>query len=271
MSAADVERVSGETPVAFLARLALHAARQVPDDGWQDARRPEGARTGSILPAVGKVLLGPVFALGLVAVLTAPWPYRWYVLHTASTAVASGVSTGETSTSGPGPIPADITIRYRDADGAEHTADVATTRPLPKGIPLVVKHAVDKPGWVRLEGRGDGLDRGAALGLVGALIALGWAGRLAVAPDQQRQGIGSALVCTAVAAADARGDQVVVLEGSPRFYGRLGFTYAPDHGITLDLPDWAPREAAQVYLLTSWDATIRGRVEYPPAIADVAR
>lgn len=94
---------------------------------------------------------------------------------------------------------------------------------------------------------------------------------LAVAPDQQRQGIGSALVCTAVAAADARGDQVVVLEGSPRFYGRLGFTYAPDHGITLDLPDWAPREAAQVYLLTSWDATIRGRVEYPPAIADVTR
>lgn len=180
MSAADVERVSGETPVAFLARLALHAARQVPDDGWQDARRPEGARTGSILPAVGKVLLGPVFALGLVAVLTAPWPYRWYVLHTASTAVASGVSTGETSTSGPGPIPADITIRYRDADGAEHTADVATTRPLPKGIPLVVKHAVDKPGWVRLEGRGDGLDRGAALGLVGVLIALGWAGRRAV-------------------------------------------------------------------------------------------
>lgn len=94
---------------------------------------------------------------------------------------------------------------------------------------------------------------------------------LAVAPEQQRQGIGSALVRTAVAAADARGDQVVVLEGSPRFYGRLGFSYAPDHGIALDLPDWAPREAAQVYLLRSWDATIRGRVEYPPAIANVTR
>jgi putative acetyltransferase len=60
----------------------------------------------------------------------------------------------------------------------------------------------------------------------------------------------------------------VVLEGSPRYYGRLGFKFAPEHGISIDLPDWA-REGAQVYLLSSYDPRIRGRVEYPPEIAAV--
>ncbi|MGW5237611.1 hypothetical protein ACWEOW_01620 [Monashia sp. NPDC004114] len=59
----------------------------------------------------------------------------------------------------------------------------------------------------------------------------------------------------------------MVLEGSPRYYGRLGFTFAPAHGITIDLPGWAPREAAQVYRLSRYDPEFRGRVEYPPAIA----
>lgn len=93
---------------------------------------------------------------------------------------------------------------------------------------------------------------------------------LAVLPEHQRRGIGSALVGAAVAEADGRGEPVVVLEGDPRYYGRLGFRFAPDHGIHIDLPDWAPREAAQVHLLSSYDREVRGRVEYPPAIAAVS-
>jgi len=90
---------------------------------------------------------------------------------------------------------------------------------------------------------------------------------LAVAPDHQRQGIGSGLVRAGLAAADATGHGLVTLEGSPTYYGRLGFRFAPDFGITIDLPQWAPPEAAQVYLLRTYDPTVRGKLEYPPAFA----
>ena len=90
---------------------------------------------------------------------------------------------------------------------------------------------------------------------------------LAVVPEFQRRGIGSALVRAAINEADRRGESVVVLEGNPHYYGRLGFKFAPDFGIHLDLPDWAPREAAQVYPLSNYDTQVRGRVHYPPAIA----
>lgn len=90
---------------------------------------------------------------------------------------------------------------------------------------------------------------------------------LAVAPEYERRGIGSALVRHAVAEADQRGEPLVVLEGSPVYYGRLGFRPAAAHGITLDLPDWAPPEAAQVFLLAAYDPVISGHIRYPPAIA----
>lgn len=92
---------------------------------------------------------------------------------------------------------------------------------------------------------------------------------LAVAPGHERRGIGRSLVRAALEAADRDGAPLVVLEGSPRYYGRLGFQYAPDHGIEIELPDWAPREAAQVCVLSNYDPGFRGKVEYPAAIADL--
>src|SRR5690606_18806639 len=56
---------------------------------------------------------------------------------------------------------------------------------------------------------------------------------LAVAPERQRRGLGRALVEAAVAAVDADGEPFVVLEGSPAYYGRLGFEPAAAHGIRL--------------------------------------
>jgi putative acetyltransferase len=88
---------------------------------------------------------------------------------------------------------------------------------------------------------------------------------LAVASAFQRRGIGSALVREVTTRADDRGEPLVVLEGSPAFYGRLGFEQSLPHGIEITLPPWAPPEAAQVLRLRNYDASIRGRVVYPPA------
>lgn len=88
---------------------------------------------------------------------------------------------------------------------------------------------------------------------------------LAVAPEFQQRGIGSDLVRAGLAAAGATGAGLVTLEGSPDYYGRLGFTYAPASGVTIDLPTWAPAEAAQVYRLDAYNSAVHGRLAYPPA------
>jgi putative acetyltransferase len=93
---------------------------------------------------------------------------------------------------------------------------------------------------------------------------------LAVAPDFQRRGIGSALVREVTGRADERGEPLVILEGSPALYGRLGFAHSVRYGIHITLPSWAPLEAAQVIRLGNYDPSLRGRVVYPPAFDDVA-
>ena len=92
---------------------------------------------------------------------------------------------------------------------------------------------------------------------------------LAVAPELHGRGIGSRLVREVTAIVDAAGEPLVVLEGSPRFYGRLGFEFAVPHGIRIDLPEWAPAEAAQIMRLANHDPSIRGKIAYPPAFDDV--
>jgi len=92
---------------------------------------------------------------------------------------------------------------------------------------------------------------------------------LAVKPAQQRQGVGSALVREVTARADRRGEPLVILEGSPVFYPRLGFEPADRYGIRIPLPSWAPPEAAQVLRLAAYDPAWRGQVVYPPAFEQV--
>lgn len=95
---------------------------------------------------------------------------------------------------------------------------------------------------------------------------------LAVAPQWQRQGVGGALVAEATQRAGDMGEPFVVLEGSPTYYGRLGFEPAARYGITMPLPDWAPPEAAQLMRLPSFSREALhggGAVAYPPAFDGV--
>ncbi len=92
---------------------------------------------------------------------------------------------------------------------------------------------------------------------------------LAVTPGVQRSGVGTALLHAVLAVADDRGEPLVVLQGSPVYYQRVGFEAAAPLGITMDLPDWAPQEAAQVRRLSAYDPAIRGRLKYPDAFDDL--
>jgi putative acetyltransferase len=88
---------------------------------------------------------------------------------------------------------------------------------------------------------------------------------VAVAPRFQRRGIGEQLVQRLIELADERGLPLIAVQGSPGYYQRFGFEHADRHGIHIDLPDWAPPEAAQVVRLTHYDPSLTGRIEYPPA------
>lgn len=65
---------------------------------------------------------------------------------------------------------------------------------------------------------------------------------LAVAPDRQRQGIGSALVRRGLELLRADGCPFVIVLGHPSYYPRFGFERASLHGVTCQWPG-VPDEA----------------------------
>jgi putative acetyltransferase len=92
---------------------------------------------------------------------------------------------------------------------------------------------------------------------------------LAVVPERQRTGVGSALMHAVIAAVEERGEPVIILQGHPSYYPRFGFEHALPLGIVFDLPDWAPSEAGQVLRLARYDPTMTGKVVYPPAFDEL--
>ena len=75
-------------------------------------------------------------------------------------------------------------------------------------------------------------------------LSVGLLGPLAVDPDHQRQGLGSALIEDGLVALQARGAAAVCVLGDPAYYSRSGFSVERDIATPHPIPDqW--REAWQ--------------------------
>jgi predicted N-acetyltransferase YhbS len=95
-----------------------------------------------------------------------------------------------------------------------------------------------------------------------AVVAVGPIG---VLPDQQAKGIGSALMNALLSAADAQDVPLVVLLGSPGYYGRFGFRPAVELGVMPPEPRWG--SAFQARPMRAYTTSIVGAFEYAPAFS----
>ncbi|MFG2814423.1 GNAT family N-acetyltransferase [Streptomyces sp. NPDC048410] len=86
-------------------------------------------------------------------------------------------------------------------------------------------------------------------------------GPLSVHPTHQRRGVGLALVHSVLGAADATGEPLVALLGSPAYYSRFGFRPSTEYAIAPPDPNWG--DYFQLRPLTAYDPTVRGTFAYP--------
>jgi putative acetyltransferase len=94
-------------------------------------------------------------------------------------------------------------------------------------------------------------------------------GPLAVLPAHQRRGIGSALMYEAIRLADERGEPLLLIEGSPVFYERFGFSRADRAGITPP-PEAHGPQYFMFRALSRYDPSLRGQATYPSATFGIA-
>ncbi len=84
-------------------------------------------------------------------------------------------------------------------------------------------------------------------------------GPLAVRPDRQRRGAGTALMHAVLGAADALGEPLVALLGEPSYYQRFGFRASSEYGILPPDPGW--KQYFQVRPLSTY-LPVGGRFAY---------
>ena len=86
-------------------------------------------------------------------------------------------------------------------------------------------------------------------------------GPLAVRPDRQQNGVGSALMHAILGAADALGEPLAALLGDPGYYRRFGFELSTVYQITPPRPEWQPH--FQVRVLSAIPAPAARHVHLP--------
>ena len=85
-------------------------------------------------------------------------------------------------------------------------------------------------------------------------------GPLAVRPDRQQAGVGSALMHAVLGAGDALGEPLVALLGDPGYYRRFGFRLGEEYQITPPVATWRPH--FQIRLLSAYRPAVRGPFRY---------
>ncbi len=90
---------------------------------------------------------------------------------------------------------------------------------------------------------------------------------VAVRPEFQGQGVGSALVRAGLAVAEARAEALVIVLGHPQFYARFGFEPSVRYGIQSPFP--VPEAVFRVKPLSGYQPWYQGRVSYPAAFNEV--
>jgi putative acetyltransferase len=91
---------------------------------------------------------------------------------------------------------------------------------------------------------------------------------MAVVPEWQRRGVGSALVEEGLRRAAESGYPLMVVVGHPEYYPRFGFEPAAEHGV--EAPWDVPPEAWMTRRLPAYRTDARGLVKYPAAFDDFA-
>ena len=112
----------------------------------------------------------------------------------------------------------------------------------------VIGYVVCTRGWV---------DDHPALGL----------GPLAVLPDVQGRGTGSALMHAVLGAADALDESLVALVGHTEYYPRFGFRPGAELGVSPPVDEWESH--FQVRALNAYSPDLRGIFRYAPAFDDL--
>lgn len=128
---------------------------------------------------------------------------------------------------------------HQTAFGSEHGSTVAhlvdaLRRDDPAALSLVSEEAGEVVGHIMFSR--------ALLDAPRQLVAVQSLSPLAVAPQWQRRGIGSALIRAGLERLDERGVPLVFVEGDPRYYARAGFSPAVEQGFrkpSLRIPDGA--------------------------------
>ena len=85
-------------------------------------------------------------------------------------------------------------------------------------------------------------------------------GPIGVLPSHQGRGVGRALMHATIGAADALGELLIGLLGSPDYYRRFGFVASDTVGVSAPEPAWGAH--FQVRTLTLHHTDIRGRFTY---------
>ena len=158
-----------------------------------------------------------------------------------------------------------------DEDAIRRVTDAAFGSPREAGIVDAIR-GTDR--WI--EG-GSLVAQGAEGGLIGHLLIsegdldltaggtrrIWMIGPVAVAPEVQRQGVGSALMRAAIELATERKQPIICLLGHADYYPRFGFE--PARAIGIEAPEPWPDESWLALRLPSWDASVQGLARFPDA------